>query len=92
LQLSHDETTLYVNDTGGINIYAFDVQADGRLANSHAFASYYRRRGRKPAAGLCSCGAVGLVDETAPTAIDDQRTFLHLSKFRHCQHIARSRQ
>jgi sugar lactone lactonase YvrE len=33
LQLSHDEKTLYVNDTGGINIYAFDVQPDGRLAN-----------------------------------------------------------
>ena len=33
LQLSHDEKTLYVNDTSGINIYAFDVQPDGRLAN-----------------------------------------------------------
>ena len=38
LQLSHDEKTLYVNDTGGINIYAFDVQPDGRLVNRRVFA------------------------------------------------------
>ena len=43
LQLSHDEKTLYVNDTGGINIYAFDVQPDGRLANRRVFATYVGR-------------------------------------------------
>ncbi len=43
LQLSHDEKTLYVNDTAGINIYAFDVQPDGRLANRRVFASYVGR-------------------------------------------------
>jgi sugar lactone lactonase YvrE len=43
LQLSHDEKTLYVNDTGGINIYAFDVEPDGRLANRRVFASYVGR-------------------------------------------------
>ncbi len=43
LQLSHDERTLYVNDTGGINIYAFDVQPDGRLANRRVFATFVGR-------------------------------------------------
>jgi sugar lactone lactonase YvrE len=43
LQLSFDEKTLYVNDTGGIHLYAFDVQADGRLANRRIFATYSGR-------------------------------------------------
>jgi gluconolactonase len=43
LQLSHDEKTLFVNDTGGINMYAFDVQPDGRLANRREFATYVGR-------------------------------------------------
>jgi gluconolactonase len=43
LQLSHDEKTLYVNDTQGINIYAFEVLPDGHLANRRVFASYVGR-------------------------------------------------
>jgi sugar lactone lactonase YvrE len=43
LQLSRDETTLYVNDTGGIHAYAFDVLPDGRLANRRVFATYVGR-------------------------------------------------
>ena len=43
LQLSRDETTLYVNDTGGIHVYAFDVQPDGRLTNRRVFATYAGR-------------------------------------------------
>jgi sugar lactone lactonase YvrE len=43
LQLSFDETILYVNDTGGIHVYAFDVQPDGRLANHRIFATYAGR-------------------------------------------------
>ena len=38
-----DEKILYVNDTGGIHVYAFDVQADGRLANRRIFATYAGR-------------------------------------------------
>jgi gluconolactonase len=34
---------LYVNDTAGINIYAFDVTPDGRLTNRRVFASYMGR-------------------------------------------------
>jgi gluconolactonase len=43
LQLSFDEKILYVNDTGGIHLYAFDVQPDGRLANRRIFATYAGR-------------------------------------------------
>ena len=39
LQLGHDEKTLDVNDTGGLDI-TFNVQPDGRLANHRAFESY----------------------------------------------------
>ena len=48
-ELSHDEKTLYVNDTQGINIYAFDVQPDGRLANRRVFATYVGRDVSLPA-------------------------------------------
>jgi gluconolactonase len=43
VQLSRDEKTLYVNDTGGIHAYAFDVLPDGRLANRRVFATYVGR-------------------------------------------------
>ena len=42
-QLSLDDKTLYVNDTGGINAYAFDVLPDGRLANKRVFVTYVGR-------------------------------------------------
>jgi gluconolactonase len=37
--LSPDENTLYVNNTNGRNIYAYDVQEDGMLANKRVFAT-----------------------------------------------------
>ena len=43
LQLSRDEKTFYVNDTGGIHAYAFDIQPDGRLANQRVFTTYAGR-------------------------------------------------
>jgi gluconolactonase len=43
LQLSRDERILYVNDTAGINLYAFDVLPDGRLAYRHVLATYVGR-------------------------------------------------
>jgi gluconolactonase len=43
VMLSRDEKTLYVNDTGGIHAYAFDVLPDGRLANRRVFATYVGR-------------------------------------------------
>ena len=38
LTLSVDEKTLYVGDTEGEYVYAFDVQPDGRVANKRQFA------------------------------------------------------
>ena len=43
LQLSRDEKTFYVNDTGGIHAYAFDIQPDGSLANQRIFTTYAGR-------------------------------------------------
>ena len=63
LQLSHDEKTLYVNDTGGINIYAFDVASDGRLANRRVFASYVGRDQTLPPGAPPKSNADGLVTD-----------------------------
>src|SRR5262245_10201480 len=43
LQLSHDEKAFYVNDTGGIHAYAFDIQPDGKLTNQRVFTTYAGR-------------------------------------------------
>jgi len=40
IQLSRDERVLYLNNAGGEHLLAFDVQADGRLANRRNFARY----------------------------------------------------
>jgi gluconolactonase len=63
LQLSHDEKTLYVNDTQGINIYAFDVQPDGKLANRRVFATYKGRDVSLPPAAPPVSRADGLVTD-----------------------------
>ncbi len=63
LQLSHDEKTLYVNDTQGINIYAFDVQPDGRLANRRVFATYVGRDVSLPPTAPPVSRADGLVTD-----------------------------
>jgi sugar lactone lactonase YvrE len=64
VQLSRDEKTLYVNDTGGIHAYAFDVLPDGRLANRRVFATYVGRDRSIPADADPVSSADGL-------AIDD---------------------
>ncbi len=64
VQLSRDEKTLYVNDTGGIHAYAFDVLADGRLANRRVFATYVGRDRSLPADAEPISSADGLaIDE-----------------------------
>jgi gluconolactonase len=40
IQLSRDEKTLYVNDTRGEYMLAFDIQPDGKLTNKRNFAQY----------------------------------------------------
>jgi sugar lactone lactonase YvrE len=61
VQLSLDEKTLYVNDTGGINAYAYDVLADGRLANKRVFVTYVGRLQTTPASDPPASAADGLV-------------------------------
>ena len=43
VHLSRDEKTLYVNDTNGIQAFAFDVLPSGRLSNRRVFATYTGR-------------------------------------------------
>ena len=62
ITLSRDEKTLYVNNTSGEYLLAFDVKADGTLANRRNFAKY---DGVTTAANGVNSGADGL-------AIDEQ--------------------
>jgi gluconolactonase len=55
--LSKDEKTLYVNNTNGEFLLAFDVQADGTVRNRRTFAKY--EDVNRTAAGIVS-GADGL--------------------------------
>lgn len=63
IQLSPDEQTLYVNDTNGDAILAFDVRADGTVANRRPFAKYPTVN--KTAAGGVNSGADGLAVDNA---------------------------
>ena len=44
IQLSPDEKTLYVNNTNGEYVLAFDVKPDGTVGNRRNFAKYPQRR------------------------------------------------
>jgi gluconolactonase len=57
IMLSADEKVLYVNNTQGESLLAFDVQADGQVANQRNFARY--QGVTKTATGVTS-GADGL--------------------------------
>jgi len=56
--LSRDEKVLYLNNSAGEYLLAFDVQADGSLTNRRNFAKY--EGVRTDAAGAVSSGADGL--------------------------------
>jgi len=58
IMLSRDEKTLYVNNTNGEYLLAFDVKADGTLGNRRNFAKY--QGGSKNDAGVFVSGADGL--------------------------------
>ena len=58
IMLSPDEKTLYVNDTNGAAIVAFDVAADGSTSNRRDFAKYAKVT--TSAAGVPNSGADGL--------------------------------
>jgi gluconolactonase len=63
IQLSPDEKTLYVNNTSGEYVLAFDINPDGSLKNRRNFAKYPNLS--KTESGGVSSGADGL-------AIDNQ--------------------
>jgi gluconolactonase len=62
VMLSRDERTLYVNDTGGIHTYAFDVRADGQLANRRVFATW-TGRDRTAAEPVANTDGIAIDDE-----------------------------
>jgi gluconolactonase len=62
IMLSPDEKTLYVNDTNGEHIIAFDVAANGSVSNRRNFAKYATVN-TAPAGGVTS-GADGLAVDT----------------------------
>ena len=61
VQLSRDEKILYVNDTGGVQAFAFDVSPDGRLTNRRVFVTYVGRDRSIPATEPPVSNADGLV-------------------------------
>jgi sugar lactone lactonase YvrE len=61
VQLSRDEKVLYVNDTGGVQAFAFDVLPDGRLTNRRVFVTYVGRDRSIPATDAPVSNADGLV-------------------------------
>ena len=63
IMLSADEKTLYVNDTNGEYILAFDVKADGSVGNRRNFAKYPTAN-KTPAGGFNS-GADGFALDNA---------------------------
>ena len=64
VHLSRDEKTLYVNDTNGVQSFAFDVLADGRLSNRRVFATH---AGRTPPLG----GGPGVASGADDLVIDN---------------------
>jgi len=58
IQLSPDEKTLYVNDTAGEYVLAFDIKPDGSVGNRRNFAKYPTVN--KTPAGAFNSGADGL--------------------------------
>lgn len=65
IHLSRDEKALYVNDTNGIQSFAFDVLADGRLTNRRVFATHAGRTAPLGAAAGVASGADDLVIDNA---------------------------
>lgn len=65
IHLSRDEKTVYVNDTNGIQSFAFDVLADGRLSNRRVFATHAGRTAPLGAAEGVASGADDLVIDNA---------------------------
>jgi gluconolactonase len=51
IQLSRDEKTLYISDSNGVEIIAWDIQPDGRVRNRRAFGTVTGRSTRNNGLG-----------------------------------------
>jgi len=60
ISLSADGKVLYVNDTLGLKLTAFDVQSDGSLRNARVFAEY-KGRAKRPGSSEPISNADGIV-------------------------------
>ena len=65
--MSPDEKTLYVNDTNGEYVLAFDIKPDGTVGNRRNFAKYPTVN-KTPTGGVNS-GADGLALDNAGRAV-----------------------
>ena len=74
VQLSPDERTLYANNKDGEYLLAFDVKADGTLANRRNFAKHTRASRRRTARTRC------WPKTTAPTALPSTTTDACMSR------------
>ena len=61
IQLSRDQKTLYVSDSNGADIIAWDIQPDGRVRNRRAFASLTGRSTRDNGLGGVKTFADGMM-------------------------------
>ena len=59
--MSPDEKTLYVADSGGLYLVAFDVQPDGKLTNRRNFSKYEGIKGTESHADGIAVDAEGRV-------------------------------
>jgi gluconolactonase len=60
IQLSRDEKTLYVSDSNGINVIAWDIEADGLVRNRRNFATLEGRSKRDNGLGGIKTFADGM--------------------------------
>ena len=60
IQLSRDEKTLYVSDSNGADVIAWDIQPDGRVRNRRAFATLTGRSTRDNGLGGVKTFADGM--------------------------------
>ena len=60
IQLSRDEKTLYISDSNGINVIAWDIQPDGRVRNRRNFGTLEGRSTRDNGLGGIKTFADGM--------------------------------
>jgi gluconolactonase len=70
IALSVDEKTLYLTDTAGPDVWAFDVNADGTLSNKRNFAHYVRNPNVRGSVDGIKVDARGNIWTTMPGGVE----------------------